>query len=1017
MSDRVGDTDLELLAGAGDSDAHRRCRALLSAIDDGIAIADTDGDLTDVNERAEDILGRPREALVGSSSDDSRWHLLDRNGERLEANDTPFDRIFERKKPIYDQTIGLRRPSGERVWLSVNGAPRWTGNDEFDGAVFVFEDVTGKRDVDIELEEILGRITDGFYALDEEFRFTHVNERAEELLESTEDELLGENLWEQFPEAAEIDVVRHAFDSAMETQESQSYELYYAPLDFWVKATIYPSRTGVSAYFRDVTERKEREFEREGMFRDLQESEERLRLALEAGEMGTWELDLETEESPVRSPEHDRIFGYEEPREDWSFEAFLDHVHPDDRENVERSFEDAFETGTWDVECRIIRADGEQRTIAARGEFHFDGEEDPVRTVGVVRDVTERTERERYLEEAKAQLEAATEAGAVSTWEWHIPENSFVTGASFARTFDIDPDAARNGVPIERLLTSIHEDDRTRVEDQIEAALETCGEYESEYRVWNANDEPRWVIARGHVECDDDGNAERFPGALTDITERKRAELELEKQSRELETLFRVLPVGVVVANADGSLRRANDTAREIWGGDVFDAESVEEYEKYSAVWADSGDLVGPRDWTMAQVLEGEEVTDPNVYQIETFDDERRIIMEHGMPVRDGRGDVSRAVVTLTDITERRDYEQALEERERQLSTLMENVPGMVYRCRNERGWPMEFVSDACREITGYTSEALETGEVSYGDDIMLEADRDEVWEDVQQPTGDRDTYSLSYRIETDDGERKWVRSYGRRLFDDDETVVALEGILSDISERKRLETELKESNRRLEQFAYAASHDLQEPLRMITSYLQLLETRYGDTFDEDGQEFLDYAVDGAERMREMIDALLTYSRVDTRGDPFEPVDLDAVLDDVREDLQMRIDESDAYISSGSLPRVAGDVSQLRQVFQNLLRNAIEYSGDEPPRIDVTAERDGTDWIVSVRDEGVGIDSDDTDRIFEVFQRLHTHEEHPGTGIGLALCRRIVDRHGGEIWVDTEPGDGATFSFTLPADT
>ncbi|MFC4438723.1 MULTISPECIES: ATP-binding protein [Natrialbaceae] len=234
----------------------------------------------------------------------------------------------------------------------------------------------------------------------------------------------------------------------------------------------------------------------------------------------------------------------------------------------------------------------------------------------------------------------------------------------------------------------------------------------------------------------------------------------------------------------------------------------------------------------------------------------------------------------------------------------------------------------------------------------------------------------------------------------------------------RRLETandELAASNERLEQFAYAASHDLQEPLRMIRSYLTLIGDRYGDALDEDGEEFLAFAVDGAERMREMIDGLLEYSRVDTRGDPFEPVELDVVLENVQSDLQMQIAEADAAITVETLPRVEGDASQLRQLFQNLLSNAIKYSGDEPPRVHVAAERRSDEWRISIRDEGVGIDPADADRIFEVFQRLHSHEEEPGTGIGLALCRRIVERHGGEIRVDSEPDEGTTFSFTLPA--
>ncbi|OIB58932.1 ATP-binding protein [Natrialba sp. SSL1] len=227
----------------------------------------------------------------------------------------------------------------------------------------------------------------------------------------------------------------------------------------------------------------------------------------------------------------------------------------------------------------------------------------------------------------------------------------------------------------------------------------------------------------------------------------------------------------------------------------------------------------------------------------------------------------------------------------------------------------------------------------------------------------------------------------------------------------------LAESNERLEQFAYAASHDLQEPLRMVSSYLRLIENRYGDELDKDGEEFLEYAIDGAERMSAMIEGLLEYSRVDTQGKPLEPVDLEAVLSESLQDLELQIEENDAIIEVEELPRVKGDASQLRQLFQNLISNGIEYSGDERPRIAISAEQNGEECVISVHDNGIGIHPEDQDQIFEVFHRLHSHDEHAGTGIGLALCQRIVERHGGEIWADSEPGEGSTFVFTLPAAT
>jgi light-regulated signal transduction histidine kinase (bacteriophytochrome) len=241
--------------------------------------------------------------------------------------------------------------------------------------------------------------------------------------------------------------------------------------------------------------------------------------------------------------------------------------------------------------------------------------------------------------------------------------------------------------------------------------------------------------------------------------------------------------------------------------------------------------------------------------------------------------------------------------------------------------------------------------------------------------------------------------------------------MVRDVTERRKREHRLAESNERLEQFAYAASHDLQEPLRMVSSYLQLLERRYGDDLDADAGEFLAYAVDGADRMRAMIDGLLEYSRIESGGEPLEPVELEPLLWQVLDNLQLRIEERNAEIVvAGTLPRVQGDSTQLRQLFQNVLDNAIEYGGDSP-RVRVTAERDSSMWRLSVRDDGIGIAREDRERVFDIFQRLHTRDEHAGTGIGLALCKRIVERHGGEIWIGGGSDEETEISFTLPAVT
>ncbi len=227
---------------------------------------------------------------------------------------------------------------------------------------------------------------------------------------------------------------------------------------------------------------------------------------------------------------------------------------------------------------------------------------------------------------------------------------------------------------------------------------------------------------------------------------------------------------------------------------------------------------------------------------------------------------------------------------------------------------------------------------------------------------------------------------------------------------------DLLRSNRDLEQFAYVASHDLQEPLRMVTSYTQLLARRYQGKLSEEADDFIRFAVDGAVRMQALINALLTYSRVDTRGKPLVATESSVALDQALENLRLAVRESAAAVERAELPPVCGDQIQIMQLFQNLVGNAIKFRApDRTPRIKISAEREGSFWRFTVSDNGIGIDPRYYERIFTIFQRLHTKEEYPGTGIGLALCKRIVERHGGEIGVRSVPGEGSSFFFTLKA--
>jgi signal transduction histidine kinase len=234
-----------------------------------------------------------------------------------------------------------------------------------------------------------------------------------------------------------------------------------------------------------------------------------------------------------------------------------------------------------------------------------------------------------------------------------------------------------------------------------------------------------------------------------------------------------------------------------------------------------------------------------------------------------------------------------------------------------------------------------------------------------------------------------------------------------EIAERKRVAEDLARSNKDLEQFAYVASHDLQEPLRIVSGYLQLIERRYKGKLAAEADEFITFAVDGAARMQSLIEDLLAYSRVGTQGRRFAPTDCEKVFERAVGNLGRAVADSGATVTHDPLPTVLADVTQLVQVFQNLIGNAIKFRGAEPPRIHVAARSQDGQWLFSVQDNGMGVEPQYAQRIFVLFQRLHPRDKYPGTGIGLSVCQRIIERHGGRIWVESKPGEGSTFHFTL----
>ncbi|MCX9010787.1 MAG: PAS domain S-box protein [Candidatus Methanoperedens sp.] len=379
--------------------------------------------------------------------------------------------------------------------------------------------------------------------------------------------------------------------------------------------------------------------------------------------------------------------------------------------------------------------------------------------------------------------------------------------------------------------------------------------------------------------------------------------------------------------------------------------------------------------------------------------------------LRDERGETLGFIAVMRDITERRRIEMRL----RLLSAAVEEAPNGIQIV--DLDGRIIFSNKAVKTIYGFSPEEFRGKHVN-----EMNADPELASRVIIPAIKETGRWIGEIMVRHKDGRIFPILLNACMIKDSRGEPIAMVGIITDITERKRAEeererwaAELARSNAELEQFAYTASHDLQEPLRMVSGFTQLLAKRYKGRLGRDADEFISFIVDGIARMQRVIEDLLAYSRVGTRGKPFEPTDCEDILNQAMTNLKVAIEENKAKVTHDTLPTVMADPTQMVQLFQNLISNAIKFrKKEEPPRIHITAQRRGNEWVFPVRDNGIGISPEFKSYLFQIFQREHAASEYPGTGIGLAICKKIVERHGGRIWAESVQGEGSTFYFTMP---
>jgi PAS domain S-box-containing protein len=413
-------------------------------------------------------------------------------------------------------------------------------------------------------------------------------------------------------------------------------------------------------------------------------------------------------------------------------------------------------------------------------------------------------------------------------------------------------------------------------------------------------------------------------------------------------------------------------------------------------------------------------------YRFKRKDGTYRWVRDDVNLIRDAEGNPIESVGTWLDITENIESKALLLKQQEELQIIIDSVPAWIFYKDKENRFIR--VNKAFTDVMKMPKDQLEGRSLF---DFYPQEQAEAFWkDDLEVITGDKPKRNIIETMTTEDG-TFWVQTDKIPYRDAQGNCIGIIGFTLDITERVKTEEELKKyryhleeqvkertaelmrSNKELEQFAYIASHDLQEPLRMVSSYTQLLEKRYSDKLDQDAREFIHYAVDGANRMQFLINDLLEYSRITTQGKEFKETDAFSILGQAIRNLQMKIENCNAIVTNDDLPVIKADEVHLVRLFQNLIDNALKFRRTESPRIHISSESDSDYWLFSVRDNGIGIEPQYQDRIFQIFQRLSGKGEYPGTGIGLAICKRIVERHGGKIWMESEPGNGTKFLFTI----
>lgn len=739
---------------------------------------------------------------------------------------------------------------------------------------------------------------------------------------------------------------------------------------------------------------------------ELLRNEERFRSVLDDSRDVIYRLNLQTGSYEYISPSSGIVVGFSpDELKAQNAKGSQTMIHPDDIPAMRAALARLEETGKEDVEYRQMAKSGEYRWLSNHMSMIRDDAGRPLYRDGNIRDITARKLAEEKLRDSERLYRAIGESIDYGIWICDAQGRNTYASESFLKLVGITQEQC-SGFNWGNVL---HPDDRETTIAAWKQCVQGGAPWYREHRYRGTDGQWHPILACGVAVRNERGEVTAWAGINLDISRLKQTEMALRESEERLRLAQDSAAVGIWDWKVEAGALDFTPELNKLYG---LPRGAIKTYQDWR-------ELVHPNDIVRIEASRDEAIAKHEPFHMEFrarhSSGGYRWILTKGGAIYDEAGKTVRVLGVNIDITDRKQAEEALALAHRKIQDIIDNTTAIIYAFDLENRFVL--ANAAVAKLLNSTPAQI-IGKCRQ--DFMPKADAD--WHEAN----DRKVIEAGRALDFEEKSElagcsiTWLTTKFP-LRDAEGRIYAVGGISSDISERKRdeeklkqLMEELKRSNTDLEQFASVANHDLREPLRTITSFLQLLEKRCKGSLDKDAMEFINFAVDGAGRMDKLLAGLLNYSRVHSQGKPMKPVSVQDSLNDAMLNLRKIIAESNAEIVSEPLPTLNADWMQLTQLFQNLIHNAIKFRSEQRLQIHITSKKEGNHFLFSVSDNGIGIEPQYHDHIFTIFRRVNSKDERSGHGVGLAVCKKIVERHGGKIWLESTPGKGSTFFFTIP---